>query len=264
MSESITDANSAAVLGLLRSAHKIILAGHSHIVALTGRLKSETLELRPIPGFERIVFYCGPWPRDPDYWLTLRWALPSATIVIFWCGNEHNAHFLLRPEPLFDFVASATPEEAVDDAVQLLPESLVRARLSAFHGELASYLTFLKSATKARVALAGSPPPKGDEARLKQLLLKDWYYRNQAAELGVGVEEMQIAPAPLRRKLWHLAQELMAEAAERHGCSFVPAPAAAFDEEGYLKQELWAEDATHGNALYGRLMLEALSVWFGS
>jgi hypothetical protein len=96
------------------------------------------------------------------------------------------------------------------------------------------------------------------------LLLQDWYYRDQASLLGLDLVESRIAPGPLRLKLWRVTQELMAEAADQYGCEFFSAPESAIDAGGFLKRELWAEDATHGNAQYGRLVLDALARRYGS
>ena len=161
MVESVPEAGSAAVFDLLLAKRKIILAGHSHVVALTGHLLSENLQLLPVAGYEGICFHCGPWPRDRAYWLTLRWALPSATIVIFWYGNEHNAHFLLRPEPLLDFVPASAPESAIDDGAVLVPESLVRARLNGAHAELAAYLDYFNFGNKSPRRPGGITPTEG-------------------------------------------------------------------------------------------------------
>jgi hypothetical protein len=113
--------------------------------------------------------------------------------------------------------------------------------------------------TKARLVVAGSPPPKGDEAELIRLVQSEWYYRDQASRLGLRLEDVGITPGPIRLKLWRVTQDLMAEAARRHGCDFFSVPDEAIDESGFLKRELWAEDATHANAIYGRIMLDALA-----
>jgi hypothetical protein len=264
MQEAFSEVERTAVLGLLLGRRKIVLAGHSHVVALTGRLQSENLQLLPIAGYEEVYFHCGSWPRDLIYWQTLKWAPLGTTIVIFWCGNEHAAHFLFRPEPLFDFVPAGAPESVVDGQAVLLPESLVQAKLGRLPDELAAYLKSLTSATKARLVVAGSPPPKGDEAELKRLVQSEWYYHDQASRLGLRLEDVRLTPGPIRLKLWRVTQDLIAEAARRHGCEFFPVPEAAIDEGGFLKRELWAEDATHANAAYGRIMLDALARRFRS
>jgi hypothetical protein len=264
MQEALAEAERTVVLGLLLGRRKIVLAGHSHVVALTNRLQSENLQLLPIAGYEEVYFLCGCWPREGAYWDALKWASPSATIVFFWCGNEHVAHFLFRPEPLFDFVPAGAPESVIDEEAILVPESLIRAKLSSFPKQLASYLRWLRPETKARLVVAGSPLPKGDEAELKRLVQSEWYFRDQASRHGLRLEDVRITPAPIRLKLWRVTQDLMAEAAGRHGCEFFPVPDAAMDEGGFLRRELWAEDASHANAAYGKIMLDALASRFGS
>jgi hypothetical protein len=264
MQEPVHDAGSASVFECLRGTRPIVVAGHSHVVALTGRLQSANLEMTGIDGFRGLYYHNGPWPRDAAYWQALARAPAHATIVLFWCGNEHNAFFLIRPEPLFDFVPAGAAESAIDERAVLVPESLVRAKLSPFTEELRAYLKFMTAATKARLVVAGSPPPKGDNAELKRLILSEWYYRDQAERLGIDLAEARMTPRPIRLKLWRVTQDLMAEAALSQGCDFFPVPEAAFNEDGFLRRKLWADDATHANAQYGRIMLEALANRFGS
>lgn len=67
-----------------------------------------------------------------------------------------------------------------------------------------------------------------------------------------------LVPAPLRLALWALERELHEERAARHGAAFLPPPAAAL-ADGFLADGFWDHDPTHGNARYGRLVLDALA-----
>ena len=94
-----------------------------------------------------------------------------------------------------------------------------------------------------------SPPPIRDDRFIAAAA--DRYFRDTAiAELGV-------APAGLRFRLWRLASRLFRTEVERLGCLFLAVPAEVKDEEGFLLPEL-AADATHGNAAYADLLIEAL------
>ena len=54
-------------------------------------------------------------------------------------------------------------------------------------------------------------------------------------------------------------QDLLEEIAIAHGARFVPVPTDAFAGDGYLRDELAEEDASHANGLYGALMLRAIA-----
>ena len=41
---------------------------------------------------------------------------------------------------------------------------------------------------------------------------------------------------------------------------FVPAPAAAFNEDGFLARKYYFDDATHANAAYGALVVEQIKM----
>ena len=76
------------------------------------------------------------------------------------------------------------------------------------------------------------------------------------ADFWTKVASEQVAPACLRLKLWFLLQQMMRETAERLAIEFWPVSASAMTEEGYLRPEYWAPDATHANGAYGALMLD--------
>jgi hypothetical protein len=40
---------------------------------------------------------------------------------------------------------------------------------------------------------------------------------------------------------------------------FVPPPQAAFDDQGFLREDLYQNDATHANSRYGTLIVEQIS-----
>ena len=64
------------------------------------------------------------------------------------------------------------------------------------------------------------------------------------------------APAPLRLRIWGLQQELCRVQADLLGAVFIEPPPEALDPQGHLAATHWTDDPTHGNATYGRLVLE--------
>ena len=108
-----------------------------------------------------------------------------------------------------------------------------------------------------RPIVLGTPPPKADnEAIRRGTRVHADVFAKLASDRGLDPEKAQLAPACLRLKLWWLLQRMMRETAERLAVEFWPVSVSAMTEEGYLRPEYWAEDATHANAAYGALMLD--------
>jgi hypothetical protein len=87
---------------------------------------------------------------------------------------------------------------------------------------------------------------------------KNRVYRNKVVE-DFGVEK-----AESRLKLWLLEERLMAEWADSLGMRFLPAPRAAFDDRGFLKEIYYDDDVTHANSGYGALVLRQIAEIFES
>jgi hypothetical protein len=242
----------------LQSNNSVVIAGHSHVVALTGRLLCPEFEVRKIDGSEHFYDFCGPWLRTQKYWDTLLTAPANTTVVLFWCGNEHHSAFLFRPTPLFDFVPANGFDYTLNQTAVIVPEALVRAKLGLNIGGLDWLLKTAKAHSSAKFVVAGTPPPKGDLMELRKLMKAEWFFTEQAKQLAVSLDDVELTPVEIQLKLWNVVQSLLRETAQAHDCEFIPVPDAAFNETGYLRRDMWA-DATHANAVYGKMMLAHLA-----
>jgi hypothetical protein len=163
-------------------------------------------------------------------------------------GNVHNVLGLIcHPQP-FDFRLSAEPSPPLDFGVELLPEGLVSATLARMMARDLVRLRALHAAVGSFVHVE-SPPPICDDAFIAAAA--DAFFRD------AGVASLGVSPAGLRYRLWRLASRLLRAEVQALGCRFLPVPDAAKDERGFLPPSL-AADATHGNARYGDLLIEAL------
>jgi hypothetical protein len=241
-----------------------ILAGHSHVNALCHhcpgrRDPSQDFEVLPA-GFNGAIFGLYGDYSDPRYWDALCEAAPGHAIILQWAGNEHNSLFLIEQSPTFDFVLSADPSFAIDPAAVLIPETLIRARLEQVNDPayLVGLLARLRSRTGGRLFVAGSPPPKGDDEQLRGLLFAEPIFRQLAEKDGTSRDQIRLTSPLVRLKLWHVLQNLYREQAERSGAEFIPVPEAVKDPQGFLRRDLWHDDATHANPTYGAIMLAYL------
>jgi hypothetical protein len=235
-----------------RKSDSIIIAGHSHIGALGVGPAKEDFNLLPVEGQDRMFGLHGAWPRSENYWRALVGYAPGNSIALLWGGNEHYSLFLIEQPLRFDFVPRRLQSLPVDGDAVIVPEALVRARFQSFLTPLHDMLAELKAQTSSRVALVGTPPPKGNDQYLRSFLQPEMsHYHNS---LGLTVEQVKLTPPIIRLKLWHVLQELFQEQAEREGLEFIPVPNIVTDETGFLKPEFWEADVTHANLAYGRVM----------
>jgi hypothetical protein len=237
--------------------HPIIIAGHSHTRALIGWNTEDDFPLLPVDEQDRIFGLHGPWPRTENYWSALTRYAPGNSIALLWEGNQCNSLFLIEQPLRFDFVPRRLHSLPVEEDAVIVPEALVRAKLQSLIGPLGDVLTALKAQTHCRIALVGTPPPKGDNEHLRSLLAPEFACYDNL--LAVTVEQVRLTSPIVRLKLWHVLQEIYQEQAERGGVEFIPVPDIVADEAGFLKPVFSAVDVTHANPAYGRVMLTHLA-----
>ena len=175
-------------------------------------------------------------------------------------GNEHFVFGLLQQEIPYDFVLKNEPKLPVivtenTIAYETIKEILCRR----MKGQLCA-LALLKEQCASLYHIE-SPPPIFDTKHILAHLDKEFRLkvekRRKDSQL-VHLDESVVAPPYLRYKLWRLQSEIFKEACEQMEISFIPAPANTMDENGFLKQQYWFNDATHGNVAYGEEVLQVL------
>ena len=191
----------------------------------------------------------GPgWPET--YWPRVAEIAADKTLLVLWGGNAHNWHFLLAPEPLFDFILD--DEEA---NAELVPKALVKELFRHQYDKLPAVLQLLKS-RGAHVVMLGTPAPKSDPEFLAQLIAKNGevYLKHQIPQGDLKLEQIHISPLWLRYKMWRVLQDMTREQALAANIEFIPVPEASLDGMG-LRREYWADDCTHANRAYGALAI---------
>lgn len=237
------------------ASRRLLIAGHSHTVALVGPGLAPTPEVQTVPHDPDLVHLAGPWPRDTSYFAHLIHEAANATSAVLFGGNEHNAYFLFQPARRIDFVASDAPGEAIDACAELVPEAMIRAKFALTLSTLAFTLDRMRARPGARVAVVGTPPPKADQDYLREILASEPDLASRAAATGLDLKEVEISSYALRFKLWRLLQDCLRGIAEHAGCRFVPVPEVVYTAQGGLERAYWAHDLSHANDAYGEIML---------
>jgi hypothetical protein len=227
---------------------EIFGCGHSHRYAML-----EAIGNGLVPPVVRLAVLSQSVPfhieADDKYWDKVANARDTGPLAVVWGGNVHN-RFILRPAQGFtvvhgDLVASA----GLCDPV--VPIEAVRALFLPYLSGLESLLKLVTN--RRKVFVLGSPPPKS-EAFVRRGIAKETGYVEIAKQRGIDVATAPISSLSLRKALWNIYQQLFSEIASRHTAVFVPVPSAAMADDGSLREDLCALDATHGNAAYGALM----------
>jgi hypothetical protein len=185
-------------------------------------------------------------------------------LALMWRGNQNNRDFLFAAEPLLDFVAAADPDAPVEATAALVPEAAIREHLMPSIEPLDKLLASVERAEGRRRFVLGTPAPLHDGDLLRGRLtahVEALHPANAARVRGAGdaIDSLPIMPAAIRRKLWLVLQDLMAEAAARHGADFVPVPARSLDQHGCLDPRYSIGDISHATVAYGLLVLQDLA-----
>ena len=203
---------------------RILAGGHSHVYCMLEALNQGR---RPA-GRRAAVAYSadlsqGP-PGDESYWDLLVAAGAELTVALVWNGNQHNAAFLIEPEPAFRIFNSAAEAQA-PDGVWVARET-VREYWAPTFSELAHVLRRLVSV--AAVVVLGTPPPKSDPA-VRQSLEREPVFTKRAKELSVDVTNLRVTSEVVRLAMWQVIQDALGQAAVEAGAIFFRCPRARWD-----------------------------------
>lgn len=172
---------------------------------------------------------------------------PSALVCCI-LGNEYNGLGLARHPQPFDFYLPSDPDLPTDAGAEIIPlslfEELARQRLETFR----FYLETFSRLVSIPIISVPPPPPVPDE---KHILAHPSMFASLVSELGVS-------PATLRLKIWKVFMRTQEQICQEVGVRFHRLPAAVFDSTGCLAKQYWNRDPTHGNARYGKLLLDGL------
>ena len=238
---------------------KTVICGHSHAGALCMGI------VEPGKGIEQSHIeecgFAGLFGGQPDdvYWTQVVELGERRNVAIVWNGNQHNADFLLQPEPPFDLIPRGYVPVSVLPGARIEPEAMLREHFRPTFSELDVVLKRLGQRARRRVFVTGTPAPLEDAAMVKERLAREPFFAARASSLGIDIGTVPIRAAAVRRKLWFVIQEMLAESAARWGAQFVPTPQESLNANGFLDTLFSSGDITHANGRYGRLMLGKLA-----
>lgn len=169
-------------------------------------------------------------------------------LAILHLGTLHNIIGLLNHDVPFTLVTAGDGAAADRGEAEMIPLAVMRAYFDqAFSGD--RVVPALVRAARCRIVHPMTPPPK--EAPTAPRSATKAYRGRSIAEVG-------FSPPARRLALWRVEREAMTAHLAALGVAFLDPPAEAVTAEGFLKPECCAEDVTHANRVYGRMLLDQL------
>lgn len=178
--------------------------------------------------------------------------LPDDLVVSCLGGNQHQKLALVQHPQPFDVLLpdDVVPNPQADLRIipyQQVVDLIERGIRTGRDGER---LRRLRELARCHVVHLMPPPPKEDVSHVLS--------NPESPFAKAGIHELGVSPAPLRLKFWKIQALVLADLTSEWGISLLPPPSAALTPEGFLATRYYADDATHGNSLYGALVLEQL------
>lgn len=164
-------------------------------------------------------------------------------------GNQHAVYSTIQHPQRFDFF-TPDADDAIEEGAEIVP---YRAIHEVFWRGLKNgdgrSLEAIRAATVARVVHFLPPPPKEDNEHIA---------KNHETLFAKDLPQRGVSSPALRLKFWKLQSRVLMRICKELDIEVMMPPARAVDEAGFLRPEFYANDATHGNWLYGERILREI------
>lgn len=225
--------------------------GHSHVscvaeAAIVAGVPMETVNFWGVPGCTEPAGNAGALRLAGK---VTRWldACPGK-VFSFVGGAVHTVVGMLAFPRRIDCVLPEEPTLPLDPRAEVLPVRAVDAVLVERSRQYLALMAQVLTHSRHAMLHVEPPPPSANNERIFH-----------DVEWGMYPADMlhEIAPWPLRYKLWRLHSGILRRWCEAHAVTFVPCPAGCQDEHGCLADTYYL-DGAHANAAYGELVLRQL------
>ncbi len=242
-------------------ARRLLLVGHSHLVALELGLQAlkdsapdalagveiRTANLRE-EAYQLKGFRPGVAASLPAALRDLVKAFRPDRIILVLQGNEHNVLSLIEHPRPFDFILPDAPELPLDETRELLTYDAVAAVFrDMMRPSVHNLIDTFRALNAAPLAHIETPPPMPEQ-----------HVRNHPGVFRAKLQECGVAPLPMRYKMWRARTAQLHEICAQLGTAVIPLPADVLAADLSLKAEMRAADASHGNAAYGALAVRSI------
>lgn len=236
---------------------KTLVAGQSHVAAIrSAMVEGETVGLAKLLGLGGV----NEQHPSPGYWDAVQELGHDRNLALVLQGNQANAAFLVVTDGVvIDFISRNDGNKTTIPGARIVPETMIREYFQESMDRNRVRLAEFPQHAGLKRLLIATPPPLADNDVIRKRWENEPALVLKAKEMGVEIPKLQIVPATVRLKLWHVLQEMMKETADSVGWQYVPVAPEAFDPHGFLKLELAAAGVTHANAIYGAMMIKQMA-----
>lgn len=248
---------------------KIVSIGHSHVACLQRafgqhfRVRGQEAEdflfdrinlTEPefVEEYEGSSLATGLMPAFRERFLSALAEKKPDVILACIAGNQHQSISIAESSGAFDFdfPQSGIPlmsELGYSQFTRIPLEDVIAELKERYDQRITPILRLIREAAGCPAYYFSPPPPIFSEA----------YIKAHPSKLDRLLDRYKVSPAPFRLKVWWLNRMLIEELIEANGGIFIDLPPTVFDDHGFLAEEFRNQDPTHGNALYGREILQA-------
>jgi hypothetical protein len=179
-------------------------------------------------------------------------------IVTVFGGGHHLALTMLDNGHPMDVILPGREELPQRRDAMLVTVDFAKAIFLQVMQPTFTTLTCLREALPdVSISQIECPPPNGDNKYVRARL-------GNFFESTMTPEQLDALSTPAQRyKFWRLQSEMYNDTCRTIGIDYMPVPATAVSDDGFLKPEHFGEDSTHANPAYGRLILDALEARLG-
>lgn len=254
-SDAIAGRGDREPVGIEETQVKILALGHSHLTALEhGATLMDGVVLRGLQLWGRTMLDPNGFADDLIAEIDGIVAADQPDLILApIVGAESFALAFSDADRPFDYHSAYGAVAASVAGVEVVPANLVLGRLR----ETVPYIALAAELARTSgrpVFYPLPPPPTADHAHLLKGLPDEMAARFTATNLPT---------LALRHKLWRDHSTIITDACVPNGVPVIATPPEAVDDDGCLQSNLMA-DAVHGNAHYGRLVIqEALRMMEG-
>jgi hypothetical protein len=226
----------------------LLCIGHSHLRCVQVAVGESGAAVETINFWDDNSVVLG-YPDNPVLTPELQQRIRDfpGTVFSFMGGSAHVVVGLLSHPRRFDFVLPQAPSLPLDPRAEIIPVDAVRAVLLQQAEPYLKMMRHVRSLTRRRLVHVEPPAPCGDEQRMRP---------NIPWPLFPGMLR-EIAPRPVRYKLWRLHSDIVAGFCADQDIAFAGYPRASVDEDGFLLPEFF-HDGIHANGKYGALLLRQM------
>lgn len=169
-------------------------------------------------------------------------------------GNQHQVIGLVQHPIPFD-IFEKEQKELLSDHMTLIPHAQMHEVFErGLRGRDGSRMEELKKYAPCPIVHLAPPPPKEDAEHILK--------RHETAFSQADILNKGVSPANLRLKIWKLQIEALRKMTQNFGIHFLLPPVETLTEQGFLAPQFYAEDATHANMEYAKLVLKQIEMEF--